>query len=146
MTNYRRRKGDMVNADLWRKLDMLLASRPPGSVELTKVKGHATAEDALQGRVSRFDKFGNDAADELAVLGAIANPARKKQIESFRRNLHLTMQVQRMMVEIFAKQRQASTRKRTFDMIEVSSASSVETVSSTWDWDDLELWSEEPPD
>ena len=53
-TNYRRRKGDMVNADLWRKLDMLLASRPPGSVELTKVKGHATADDVLQGRVSRL--------------------------------------------------------------------------------------------
>eukprot|EP00973_Karenia_brevis_P082927 11499771-Karenia_brevis.AAC.1 len=61
-------KGRFVtNADLWKQLDELLCSRPEANFLITKVKGHATAEDVVAGRTTDMNKFGNDAADELAV-------------------------------------------------------------------------------
>eukprot|EP00973_Karenia_brevis_P025574 3528891-Karenia_brevis.AAC.1 len=59
------------NADLWQELDRELMSMPPGRVRFTKVKGHAKEQDVVRGRVAREDKIGNDAADKLAVCGAL---------------------------------------------------------------------------
>ena len=57
------------HADLWNLLAAELQSRN-SCVSVTWVKGHATRLDIARGRSSEADKFGNDAADVLAVAGA----------------------------------------------------------------------------
>eukprot|EP00660_Eupelagonema_oceanica_P019732 gene19732-biopygen11066 len=67
--NWRTKPGSahaISHADLWAALDQLIEARPPGSVRLTKVKGHATLEDIAKARVHPYDKYGNDQADYLA--------------------------------------------------------------------------------
>eukprot|EP00973_Karenia_brevis_P027613 3806226-Karenia_brevis.AAC.1 len=58
------------NVDLWQRVDFLLESKNPGDVLVTKVKGHATAEDVRTGVITATDRFGNHGADRLAVAGA----------------------------------------------------------------------------
>eukprot|EP00973_Karenia_brevis_P026308 3628384-Karenia_brevis.AAC.1 len=58
------------NVDLWKRIDTLLASRPPQSTLFTKVKGHAKIEDVQQNIVTPADLYGNHSADRLATAGA----------------------------------------------------------------------------
>jgi len=68
------KKGKLIiNADLWQQLGKLLAERMPGSYCVTKVKGHVDATEVLAGKYLGIDKFGNDAADALAVAAAGRN-------------------------------------------------------------------------
>ena len=68
---WQHKRRPMTNADLWRELDKIIEERPPGAVAITKVKGHATERDVSLGLVTRADKAGNDAADAMAVAGAL---------------------------------------------------------------------------
>ena len=47
----------------------MIRVRGPGTVQVSKVKGHASVADVEQGRVREEDKFGNDEADTAADLG-----------------------------------------------------------------------------
>ena len=49
---------------------MAVLARGAGKQALTKVKGHATAEDVAEGTVQAVDKEGNDWADTYAERGA----------------------------------------------------------------------------
>ena len=69
------------------------------SNSLTKVKGHATAEDVHRGTALTEDRQGNDAADNLAVAGALAN-GRKEVSQRLQAQMAATMDLQRMMVAI----------------------------------------------
>ena len=62
------RRGD--NRDLWSILHALLQAREPGHIRFVKVKGHAKDVHVASGDVLAVDKWGNDAADTLAVDGA----------------------------------------------------------------------------
>ena len=108
----------MVNADLWRRLDEHLSARPLGSVHFLKVKGHSSTEDVLQGRTTDFDKFGNDAADQLAVGGACTHSARNAQTRLAKRPPQITLRLQRMMLEIAgARARYLRSRQAVIDLV-----------------------------
>ena len=62
------RRGD--NGDLWKIFHSLIQAREPGHVRFVKVKGHAKKIHVASGEVLAIDKWGNDAADTLAVRGA----------------------------------------------------------------------------
>ena len=96
----------MRNADLWTQLDSLIEEREPAAVKITKVKGHTTEEEVLQGMVLKIDKAGNDAADALAVAGAFRSE-RRKVSQALHESMIATMQVQRMMVTILEARAQA---------------------------------------
>jgi ribonuclease HI len=91
--------GAIKNHDLWMQLSRLLQERPPGSWKLTKVKGHASARDILEGKVTREDKEGNDWADALAVAGCTKSRALRGGDPLAERML-LTKAVQKMMTDI----------------------------------------------
>ena len=69
------------------------------TVRITKVPGHATAQDVIAGRFTAFDKFGNDNADALAVSGALLHHLNQGRDETFA-TVKAAMDVQRMMVDI----------------------------------------------
>ena len=103
-----KKKGRTIrNADLWKQLDDLLGARGPASYKLTKVKGHATEEDVARGAVAQADKVGNDEADTLAVAGAL----RRFDPESLE-TIATAMNIQRMMVEIYAARADAASKAR----------------------------------
>ena len=58
-----------------------MQSRGAHTQTLTKVKGHATEAQVLEGIVRSADKFGNDRADDFADRGA---DARQDQTEGIR--------------------------------------------------------------
>ena len=58
------------NRDLWQRLDLLLRSWPEESFQISKVCGHASAEDVQKGRATLMGELGNDSADVLEVAGA----------------------------------------------------------------------------
>ena len=60
--------------DLWRLLESELHTRDT-RVCVSWVKGHATEADVRRGRATALDKWGNDGADALAVLGAALHRA-----------------------------------------------------------------------
>ena len=53
------------DGDLWGVLQHAICSKKPTSVAISKVKGHATEQDVLDGVAERCHKDGNDASDEL---------------------------------------------------------------------------------
>ena len=55
--------GTIWDADIWRQVDALIASRTSESFQITKVEGHATMADVNAGRTTRMNKMGNDEAD-----------------------------------------------------------------------------------
>jgi len=67
---------------------------------ITKVRGHACAKDVRTGKVTKEEKFGNDQADALAVAGSYARAASTTSRESFREQLLITREAQRMMLDI----------------------------------------------
>ena len=126
------RKGKYIkNADLWQKLDELVSNREVGSLQFTKVKGHATTEDVLSARSTDIDKVGNDAADQLAVAGALFNKLRRPQIELKRKNLKIAVRVQRMMLEIHAMRARSLTDARAASGDADNSSNSTEGQTET---------------
>ena len=57
------------DGDLWANFWETLMIRSPGSIWVTKVKGHATEVQVQQGQVEEDDKKGNDEADRAAGEG-----------------------------------------------------------------------------
>ncbi|CAE8729391.1 unnamed protein product, partial [Polarella glacialis] len=91
---------EISNKDLWLQLDCLLCRRPKRSILFTKVKGHSRDADVRAGRTSSLDKWGNDAADKLAVAGAQMHatpPSRRRHVLKCS---ILAQSVQHMMVDI----------------------------------------------
>ena len=70
-TPYKQGWPQMRDGDLWEVFVDLVRQRGPHTVNITKVKGHATKEMVDQGEVQEKDKQGNDAADVAADFGAI---------------------------------------------------------------------------
>ena len=108
------------HADAWQSLDKLLSQRPPDSFKISKVKGHASADDDVSGRVQGLDKYGNDQADALTMAGAVskcisAEGTRKHQ------TIVVTTAMHRMMVEILAARANASKKETEHGAISVSS-------------------------
>ena len=60
------------DADLRSIFEALVQGRGPNSVDISKVKGHSTAEMVESGTVRAEDKHGNDAADTAADRGVMA--------------------------------------------------------------------------
>ena len=58
-----------VDGDLWEIFARAVNARGPWSIAVTKVKGHATAEEVENGKVQEEDKKGNDKADDAATCG-----------------------------------------------------------------------------
>ena len=87
------------NADLWKWLHALLEARP-GHFAISKVKGHATAQDLHRGFVKPEDKHGNDAADTLARAGAAQHSLPDDVVQNTKHCHAVTENVQRMMVAI----------------------------------------------
>ena len=56
----------MKDCDLGREFHRVMVQRGCRTVSLTKVKGHATAQDCQEGKATCDDKFGNDKADSAA--------------------------------------------------------------------------------
>ena len=73
---FKQRWALMQDGDLWQLFATLVRQRGPHSVQLTKVKGHATEQMVTEGKVTRLDKEGNDKADRAAELGATASQAK----------------------------------------------------------------------
>ena len=87
------------NSDLWKQLHNLLEDRSAG-FNITKVKGHATADDVASGRVALSDKHGNDAADALAGKGAATHALPSAEVRAVKHRHAVAQSVQRMMVDI----------------------------------------------
>eukprot|EP00660_Eupelagonema_oceanica_P017646 gene17647-8819_t len=96
------------NAELWRRLDQAWTARPAGAVRLRKVKGHATVEDVARGRVTAFDRWGNNAADAHATAGAAQHAAPPEMVRAARWRKRTAAAVQRMMVAIAVERSQIS--------------------------------------
>ena len=58
-----------VDGDLWELFWRTIRERSPYSIQISKVKGHATDQQVAEGKVRRTDKIGNDKADEAADEG-----------------------------------------------------------------------------
>ena len=123
---------DVVNGDLWAKVDGCLRARAAESITFTKVKGHSTWADVRGGKCTRQDKLGNDSADFLATMGAAQHVV---DIDLRRRVLNsreLTKAVQLMMVDILAARTKASVDVQ--DVISVcSSSEDVDVISVSSD-------------
>ena len=130
------------HADIWSQLDNLLDQRRADSFLVTKIKGHATRDDVLTGHVSIEDKLGNDAADALAVAGALVNP-KAEQAHYLRPQLNVTMNVQKMMVEIVIAHGRARAEQHHMDDLDTDSESGEGGAGSTTT---DSAYSEEPPD
>ena len=106
---WHQRRREISNADLWQKIYGLMQERSAESVRVVKVKGHATVEDVEAGRSSPFDKHGNDAADTLAVAGALAHGVNAADRAGLQWRLAAGRDIQRMMVEIIVARNFART-------------------------------------
>ena len=67
---FKRRWACMRDGDLWEHTQKIIAAKRPQSVKAQKVKGHASDEMVVEGRVRAQDKRGNDKADQVAGRGA----------------------------------------------------------------------------
>ena len=87
------------NSDLWKQLHNLLEDRSAG-FNITKVKGHATADDVASGRVALSDKHGNDAADALAGKGAATHALPSAEIRAVKHRYAVAQSEHQMLVDI----------------------------------------------
>ena len=53
------------DGDVWHAIWRVILAKGPGAIKVSKVKGHATAEDIEEGKATAVDKAGNDVADSL---------------------------------------------------------------------------------
>jgi len=91
------------NGDLWVHFEEALRRRGgPSSVLFTKALGHAKARDVLEGRTTREDKAGNEAADRLAVDAALSHAAPEAVVADLKQRLERAREVQLMMLDVSA--------------------------------------------
>eukprot|EP00660_Eupelagonema_oceanica_P019343 gene19343-biopygen18671 len=88
------------HVDLWKRLGRQLTDPTRGAVRFRYVKGHAKEQDVASGRVEAADKFGNDAADALAVEGAALHGVPRERVAAARRRVRVARAVQKMMLDI----------------------------------------------
>ena len=69
---FRKPWGLQADGDLWEQAWEAVLQRGPAAQRLSKVKGHATAQQVEEGLVQACDKAGNDWADEFANKGAFS--------------------------------------------------------------------------
>ena len=113
---------------------------------MTKVKGHCTAADVRRGLASHVDKLGNDAADALAVVGALASDKRL-MARKIQNKIALTIQLHRMMVDILTARQELRTQFVEENETDGSSSSDDSSDSSGSSGEDTsDDWSELPPD
>ena len=72
------------DGDLLCLIHHMLLLRGPNTVKVTKVKGHASEDMVVDGRVRDLDRLGNKAADEAADFGRRRVPV---HVIDARRNL-----------------------------------------------------------
>ena len=87
------------NADLWNILASELSSRAT-DVHVSWVMGHAKQIDIERGRTTADDKFGNDAADALAVAGARMHHVPPEVLQFALQRKQWAIAVQQMMVAV----------------------------------------------
>ena len=58
--------GMQPDGDIWQAIHANLAGRGTGAILVSKLKGHATAQDVLEGRCTEAQRRGNDASDVAA--------------------------------------------------------------------------------
>ena len=68
--------GIHADGDLWEAFHDAVKAKGHKSIAITKVKGHATEDMVIKGKVKTEDKEGNDFADKVAVK-AIAEHGKK---------------------------------------------------------------------
>eukprot|EP00973_Karenia_brevis_P039539 5457986-Karenia_brevis.AAC.1 len=93
----------------------------------TKVKGHATKSDVINGLISGPDRKGNRQADALAVAGAALQAIPDDVVMKARSRKFLTMDIQRMMLQIAAVRAERLHHMRTDPASELSESSSTDS-------------------
>ena len=58
----------------------MIRSKNPRSVDVKKMKGHATEQDVEEGHVKKEDKHGNDEADVIANEGAVGAQQQRRDV------------------------------------------------------------------
>ncbi|WP_353239581.1 hypothetical protein, partial [Limnohabitans sp.] len=104
--------GMRPDGDMWAILERIVVARGRAASRGTKVKGHATATDVLQGVVSAEVQQGNDTADRMVQRGQATFGERRRALcrlhdERTQAYGKLVGAIQAMMLAIIA-----STRKR----------------------------------
>ena len=115
----------ILNTDLWQQVHALMLARGD-DVAISKVKGHATAQDVAAGRVTQRDKQGNDSADKLATNGAKSNSMPPEHVRDVLHRRSVTKAVQSMMIAILSARMHASNRHS-----DGSSAHSIDSDSDS---------------
>ncbi len=98
---------------MWKRLDEILAQRPAAYDHILKVKAHASWKDVADGSTTTEDKLGNDAADALAVAGAVAHAVDPALLHDFQWRLATAQAVQAMMLDILEARRNYPKRSPT---------------------------------
>eukprot|EP00439_Symbiodinium_sp_Y106_P036868 s4114_g4.t1 len=90
----------LKNGDLLWRLAVALRSRPPDSVRIQHVKGHASAEDVAAGRTTAAHRLGNQAADQAAGRALAQHAGFEDFLKGAQGKLRLTWGVQQMFLAI----------------------------------------------
>ena len=101
----------ILHADLWQQVHALMLARGD-DVAISKVKGHASAQDVIAGRVTQRDKQGNDSADKLATDGAKLHSMPPEHVRDVLHRRSVTKAVQSMMIAILSARTHASNRHK----------------------------------
>ena len=72
-----------ANGDLWQWMEDILKAKGRSSFRITKVKGHVTEQQVLEGKYTREHKEGNDEADRLASKGIAEDGDDTMQLVTF---------------------------------------------------------------
>ena len=59
----------------WQQIWLLIQIRPPNTITVTKVKGHASLDDVTKGKITADRREGNHNADECASQGLLLHGA-----------------------------------------------------------------------
>ena len=117
---FRKPWGLQTDGDLWKTLWEATLIRGPEAHCLTKVKGHATADDVANGRATPKDKGGNDQADDCATKGVdslnLTNATKwlSKRHDKYK---ELLQRIHIMIVKVLQKEKEsraAKTQARNF--------------------------------
>ena len=78
----------MKDWDLWQMFSQSAEEKSPNSINLSKVKGHATAKMVIDEEVRADDRFGNNRSDEAADKGVFVQQPRLCKIAKFYAGKH----------------------------------------------------------
>ena len=106
-----------------------MEARVPESYRI-EARGHVDASEVLAGEAVGIDKFGNDAADELAVAAASHNKAGLEHGLRREATLAFVVRLHRMLVEI-AKERSRTAWQPTHAERQSNSGGSSRSRSSS---------------